>query len=66
MLNFNKKIQNSGSQLHNNFTFEEEQIVILITTVSNDEVVVLPQHENTVVPLQGTYILYPELILRVR
>ena len=32
-----------------------------MTTVPNDKVVVLPQHENTVVPLQGTYIVYPEV-----
>jgi len=48
---FIKKIQNSGSQLHKDFIFEKEQIVIHMTTVQNDEVVVLAQHENTVVPL---------------
>ena len=48
---FIEKIQNSGSQLHKDFIFEKEQIVIHMTTVQNDEVVVLAQHENTVVPL---------------
>ena len=48
---FIEDIQNSGSQLHMNFTFEQEQIVTLMTTVQNDEVVILLQHENTVVPL---------------
>ena len=47
---FIEEIQNSRSQLHKDFTFEKEQIVILMTTVPNDEVVVLPQHENTIVP----------------
>ena len=32
-----------------------------MTTVPNDEVVVPLQHENTVVPLQGTYTVHPEL-----
>jgi len=32
-----------------------------MTTVLNDEVVILPQHENTVVPVQGTYIVHPEV-----
>ena len=48
---FIEEIQNSGSQLHKDFIFEEEQIVIRMTTVPNDEVVIQPQHENTVVPL---------------
>jgi len=48
---FIEKIQNSGSQLHKDFIIEEEQIVIPMTTVLNDETVVLSQHENTVVPL---------------
>ena len=48
---FIEEIQNSGNQLHKDFTFKEEQIVIPMTTVPNDEVVILPQHENTVVPL---------------
>jgi len=43
-------IQNTGRQLHKNFTFEE-QIVILMTTVPNDEVVVSLQNENTIIPL---------------
>jgi len=58
---FIEEIQNSGSQLHKDFTFEEEQIVIPTTIVSNDEVVVLPQHENIVIPLQGTNIVHPEV-----
>jgi len=32
-----------------------------MTTVLNDEVVILPQHENVVVPLQGTNIVHPEV-----
>ena len=32
-----------------------------MTTVPNDEVVVLPQHDNIVVPLQGTYIIHPQV-----
>ena len=40
---------------------EEEQIVIPMTTVPYDEVVVLPQHENIVVPLQGTNIVHSEV-----
>ena len=32
-----------------------------MTTVPNDEVVVLLQHENTIVPLQGTDIVHPEV-----
>ena len=39
----------------------EEQIVILMTTVQNDEVVVSLQHENTVASLQGTYTFHPEV-----
>ena len=31
--------QNSGSQLYKDYTFEEEHIVIPMTTVSNDKVV---------------------------
>ena len=30
-------------------------------TVPNDEAVVLPQHENTVVPLQGTNTVHPKV-----
>ena len=30
-------------------------------TVTNDEVVVLPQNENTVVPLQGTNTVHPDV-----
>ena len=48
---FFEDIQNSESQLHTDFIFEEEQIVILMTTVSNDEIVISLQNENTVVPL---------------
>ena len=40
MLNFFEDIQNNESQLYKNFTSEEEQIAIPITTVSNNEVVV--------------------------
>ena len=54
MLIFFKDIKNSGSQLYNDFTFEETHIVIPMITVPNDEVVVLLQNENTVIPLQGT------------
>ena len=32
-----------------------------MTTILNDEVVVLPQHETTVVSLQGTDIVYLEV-----
>jgi len=32
-----------------------------MTIVQNDEVVVSLQHENTVVPLQGTYTVHPEV-----
>ena len=32
-----------------------------MTTDPNDEVVVLPQHENIIVPLQGTNILHAEV-----
>jgi len=32
-----------------------------MTTVTNDEVVVLPQNENTVVPLQGTNTIHPKV-----
>ena len=48
---FLKDIQNSGSQLYKNFTFEEEHIVIPMITVPDDEVVVPLQNENTVVLL---------------
>jgi len=51
MLNFFQDIQNSGSQQYKDFTFEEEHIVIPMTTVPNDEVVVSLQNENTVVPI---------------
>jgi len=40
MLNFFEDIQNSGSQLYKDFTFEEEHIVVPMTTVLNDEVVI--------------------------
>jgi len=49
MLIFFENIQNSGSQLYKNFTFKEEHIVILMTTVPNNEVVVPLQNENTVI-----------------
>jgi len=32
-----------------------------MTIVPNDEVVVLPQHENTVIRLQGIDIIHPEV-----
>ena len=54
-------IENSGSQLYKNFKFEEEHIVIPMTTVSNDQVIVPLQNENTVVPLQVTDTVHPEL-----
>ena len=50
MQNFFEDIQNNGSQLYKDFTFEKEHIVIPMTTVPNDEVVVSLQNENTVVP----------------
>ena len=50
MLIFFEDIQNSESQLYKNFTFEEEHIVIPMTTIPNDEVVVPLQNENTVIP----------------
>jgi len=37
---FFEDIQNSGSQVYKNFTFEEERIVIPMTIVPNDKVVV--------------------------
>ena len=43
------------------FTFEEEQIVILTIIVPNDEVVVSLQNENIVVPLQGADTGHPEV-----
>ena len=52
MLNFFKIIQNSGSQLYKDFTFEEKHIVILVIIVPNDEVFVPLQDENTVVHIQ--------------
>ena len=58
---FFEDIQNSGSQLYKDYTFEEEHIVVLMTTVPNDEVVVPLQNENTVVLLQGTDTVHPEV-----
>jgi len=58
--NFIEDIQNSKNKSHKNFTFEKDQIVILMVTVPNDEVIVSLQHKNTVVPLQGTYTVYSE------
>jgi len=58
---FIEKIQNSGSQLHKNFIYKEEHIVIPITVIPNDEVVVPLQDENTVVSLQDTYTVHPEV-----
>ena len=48
---FIEKIQNSGNQLHKDFTFEEKHIAVPMITVLNDEVVIPLQNENTVVPL---------------
>ena len=50
MLNFFEDIQNSESQLYKDFTFEEEHIIIPLTTILNDEVVIPLQNENIVVP----------------
>jgi len=47
---FIEKIQNIGSQLHEDFTFEEEQIVIPMTIIPNDKVVVSPQREIQLYP----------------
>ena len=44
------RIFRTVESLHKDFTFKEEHIVILMTTVQNDVVVSL-QHENTVVSL---------------
>ena len=46
MLNLFEEIQNSMSQLHKDFTFEEEHIVIPITIIPNDKVVVPLQDEK--------------------
>jgi len=54
-------IQNSGSQIYKDFTFEEEHIVIPMTTVPNDKVVVPLQNENIVVLLQGTDTVHLEV-----
>ena len=48
---FFEDIQNSENQLYKDFTFEEEHIVITMTTVSNDEVIAPLQNKNTLVPL---------------
>jgi len=48
---FIEDIQNSMGQLHKNFTFEEEQIVISMIIVINNEVVISLQNENTVILL---------------
>ena len=61
MLNFFEDIQNTRSQLYTDFTFEEEHIVIPMTTDSNDEVIVPLQNKNTTVPLQGTNTVHPEV-----
>jgi len=58
MLNFFEDIQNSGSQLYKDFIFEEEKIIIPMTIVPNNEVVVLHQHKNIFVPLQGIYAVH--------
>ena len=61
MLIFFENIQNSGSQLHKDFIFKKEHIVIPITIVSNDKVVVPLQDENIVASLQDTYTVHPEV-----
>jgi len=58
---FFEDIQNSGSQLYKDFTFEEEHIVIPMTIVPNDKIVAPFQDENTVVPLQGTDTVHPKV-----
>ena len=58
---FIEDIQKSESYLHNDSTFEEEQIVISMANVKNDEVIVSLQHENTIIPLQCTYTAHPEV-----
>ena len=58
---FIENIHNNESQLHKGFTFEEKQIIISMTIVPNDEVIVLLQYENTVVPLHSTNIVHPKL-----
>jgi len=55
--------ENSGSQLHKDFIFEEEQIVIPMTIVSNNEIFVPIQYENTVVHFQGIYTVHTEVDL---
>ena len=59
--NFIEDIQNSESQLHKNFIFEEEHIVIPMIIVPNDEVIISFQHENTVVSIQDTNTVHPEV-----
>ena len=51
------------SHIHKNFTFEKEQIVILMANVRNDEVIIPLEHENMSVRLQDTNTIYPELEL---
>jgi len=58
--NFFEDIHNIGSQLHKDFTFQEH-IVITMTTVLNNKVVVPLQNENTVIHLQGTDTVHPEV-----
>jgi len=41
-----ENIQNNRSQLYKDFTLENERIVIPMTTISNDEVIVVLQYEN--------------------
>jgi len=58
---FIEDIQNDRSQQHKDFIFEEEHIVIPMTTIPNDEVVIPLQNENTAVPLQGTDTVHLEV-----
>jgi len=60
MLNLLRIFRTMRVNLKKDFTFEEEHIVIPITTVPNDVVIPL-QHENIVVLLQGTDIVYPKV-----
>jgi len=54
------------SNIYKDFTFEDEHIVIPMATVPNDEVVILLQNENTVVPYKEhiQFILKKILLMR--
>jgi len=62
---FIEDIQKSESYLHNDSTFEEEQIVISMANVKNDEVIVSLQHESMFVHLQSTITVHPEVELNL-